>query len=116
MATRSKNQPHEMDQDAFFIIAYIIPLLTGIIVLLLKGNESQRLKLHSMQAILIGVVFVILWVLGFIPFIGFLLWIIGFLLWLYGLYVGLKAYGGTDINMPVITDYAKQFSGYKKGK
>ena len=106
----AKTNKSDMDENAFFIIAYLIPLLTGVAVLLLKGNESQRLKLHAWQAMILGIVAIVLWVLWFIPILGWLLGIIGFLLWLYGLYVGLKAYGGTDITIPVITDYAKQYA------
>lgn len=110
MATKEDNAP-------WFIIAYVIPILTGIIVLFLKGDDDKRLKLHSIQAILLGIAFVVLWIIfGALTFFLFFLWVftslILLLIWLYGLYVGLEAYRGRDMVIPKITELARRYSGY----
>lgn len=102
-----------IDDSAFFIIAYVLEIVTGIIVLLIKADDDKRLKLHSFQAIFLGIVAIVVWVLlGWIPIIGILGDAIGLLIWLYGLYVGFEAYRGNDIIIPYITEYAKRYSSY----
>ncbi len=103
------------DDKIWYIIAYVLSFITGFFVLIIKGEQDQRLKMHAMQAIFLGVISIIIWVLfGLLFFFG--LGIIGSLLnllvWLYGLYVGFEGYNGKDIKIPVITDYAKRYSGY----
>lgn len=112
MATKEDNAP-------WFIIAYVIPIVTGIIVLLLKGEDDKRLKLHSIQAILLGVLLIILSIVfSVVDIFIFLFSIFTSLLllfvWLYGLYAGLEAYRGRDIVMPKITELAREYSGYDK--
>lgn len=107
------------DDNAWYIIAYVVPVVTGIIVLFLKGEEDNRLKLHSMQAILLGILWVVVAVVfNIINLILFFFWIFTAILllfiWLYGLYVGLRAYNGFDVVIPTITEYAKRYSNYKE--
>ena len=110
MATKSD------DDKIWYIITYVIPILTGILTLIVKGEQDKRLKLHAFQSILLGltmvVVSVIFSLLFFVFAFGILGSIINLLLWLYGLYVGFEAYNGRDVVMPVITEYAKRYSGY----
>jgi uncharacterized membrane protein len=103
------------DDRIWYIIAYLIPyMISGIVVLFLKGESNKRLRLHAMQSIFLGILMIILWIVfTFITF-GFF-YIIGALLslfvWLYGLYVGFEAYNGRDVTIPTITEYAKRYSG-----
>lgn len=83
----------------WYFIVYIFIWLSGIVGLILAGTD-KKMKFHSIQAILLGVVIT---VIGLLPFIG----IISILIWLYGLYVGYKAYTGVDENVPVISDFAR---------
>ncbi len=89
--------------DILFIFAYLIPILTGLLMYITVGQTNKRMKFHSLQAIMLGIVLI---VLGWIPIIG----LIGLLVWLYGLYVGWRAYEGEDLDIPVIGDFAHQYS------
>ncbi len=102
-----------------YLLAYVIPLLTGIIVYIIYGDRNKRFKFHGLQAILLGVIIIIFEVIfGLInifvtlkfPIVGIIFDIIIAIIWLYGIYVGFKASTGTDINMPVIGDYAKSMT------
>ncbi len=102
---------------AWLIAAYIVPyMISGIIVLFLKGESDPRVKLHSMQSIFLGIAMIIIAVVfDILSFTGiFLMGVIGALLvvflWLYGIYAGLEAYSGRNIVIPVVTDYAKRYS------
>lgn len=65
-------------------IAYVIPLLGGIIILLTAG-ENKAMKFHAMQSIVLGVV---VWILSFIC--------IGVFVWLYCLYGAYVIYTTND--------------------
>lgn len=74
-----------------------------------------------MQAIFLGILMIIVsivfTVISFgLFFIGTLGTLLNLFIWLYGLYVGFEAYNGNDITIPVITDYAKRYSGKSQAK
>lgn len=101
MATQKK--------EVSFILTYLLEWLTGIIFYLVAGDKNPRLKFHAMQAILLGLAAIVLtWVVGL--FAGFAAEIVALIIWIYGMYVGYQAYEGTDIVVPVLGDYAKQFT------
>ncbi len=98
-------------KSGIYLFVYFFTWLSGIIVFFI-AKDDNRLKFHSLQAIFLGVVAVILdLVLFFVPFLGSFL---AFLIWVYGMYIAVKAYGGKDIKVPVIGDYASQYSHYSK--
>ena len=96
--------------DIIYIFTYLLSWLSGIIIFITKGQDDKRMKFHSLQAIFLGIIAVVLdFVLFFIPFLGSVL---AFLIWLYGMYIAVKAYEGENIKVPVIADYAVKYSGY----
>ena len=102
MASESASQ---QKGDFNYLLVYLLEWLTGIIYFILKGGSNKRMKLHSLQAILLGVIAIVLSVLSFIPFV----WVLSFLIWLYGMYIGYEASVGKDIAIPGITDFAKRY-------
>ena len=107
------------ENSIMYVIAYLIPLLTGVIVYVMYGND-KRLKFHAVQAIILGIAIliidVIFYILSFLIFppIFYIGYIIEIILWVYGLYVGYKASLGTDISIKYIGDYASSLSGFQK--
>src|SRR5271163_1588395 len=84
--------------DFTYIIIYILGLFTGILFFIISANDKTK-KLHSIQAILLGVVsFVVAFILGI--FLGGLGGLVAFLVWLYGLYIGYMASTGVDVDIP----------------
>ena len=102
----AKDQTTMKSGDAVYILTYFFTVLSGIIVYLVSSSNSRR-RFHALQAILLWIVAV---VLGFIPVLG---WLIALLIWLYGLYIGIEAYNGKDMMVPVLGDWAKGSAGYK---
>jgi uncharacterized membrane protein len=102
----TKNDAAKSSGDSLlYLITYLLTWLTGILIFITAGQKDKRLKFHSLQAILLGIV---LFILAWIPFIG---WLIGVLLWLYGLYIGYQGgYEGKDIEIPVIGPFAKKYA------
>jgi uncharacterized membrane protein len=99
-------QAQAQTQRIFLFLTYVLTLITGFIFYLI-AKDDKELRKHSLQAILLGVIQIIVAVVfAFIPFIGFLGGIINFLIWVYGLYVGYEAYSGREVRIPVISDFA----------
>jgi uncharacterized membrane protein len=114
----------EKNDNIMFLIAYLIPLITGIIVYILYGDKNKKLKFQSLQAILLGITLIIASIIfGIIDsvvlisgstvgnVISGLFDLVLFLIWLYGMYTGYKASKGLDANIPYLSGYASNLSG-----
>ena len=83
--------------------SYLLGFLTGIIFLLIE-KQSQFVRFHAMQStILYGGIFIANIVLGFIPFLGWLvglaLTFTGFILWIVCMW---KAFQGEMYKVPYV--------------
>ena len=98
--------PHpERDERVLYIAAYLFTWISGILLYITLGQTNKRMKFHAVQAILLGIATFIIAVIP-LPFFT----LIAFLVWVYGMYVGVVAYNGRDISMPVIGEYAERYS------
>ncbi|MHB1440990.1 MAG: hypothetical protein ACYCSO_09430 [Cuniculiplasma sp.] len=100
------------ENGLIFIFCYLFTWFSGIIVYVIYGSKREDFRFHSVQAILLGVIILVITVISFvlgrdIRFISLLGELVAIILWLYGMYVGYKAYKGVDISMPVIGNLAK---------
>ena len=96
-----------IDQNLAGLLCYLGWWITGLIFLLTE-KENQFVRFHALQSIIaFGVFFVVNIVLGFIPFVGWLLWILSVILWIV---LMLKAYQGQMYKLPVIGDIAEKNS------
>lgn len=92
--------PTTDDEKMKGAIAYVLSWLTGIIVLLI-GGENRVLKFHAMQSIVFGVLMFIVGILVSWTCIGA---IIPLLMWVYTLYGAYLVYTGKDFRIPYIAD------------
>lgn len=91
------------------VLCYLVGFISGIIIFLIE-KENRFVRFHAMQSIILNVViFIAVFVLTMIPFIG---WIISFIiapvsliLWLFMMY---KAYQGEMYKLPIIGDFSEQ--------
>ncbi|PWA09688.1 hypothetical protein DCC39_12660 [Pueribacillus theae] len=96
-----------LEENIAGLLCYLGTFITGIIFTILE-KDSRFVKFHAMQSI---VVFVSLWiagfVLGFVPFVGWLLSMLvsflGFVLWIV---LMAKAYHHERIRIPIASDIA----------
>lgn len=109
------NGKHNSRNNMWFIIAYLVPILTGVIAYVAYADKDRRIKFQAAQAILygIGVVIVyylilVLFSLAFfrLPDALFIPNFALFLMWLYGLYVGYRAFSGAAVSIPVAGEMA----------
>jgi uncharacterized membrane protein len=83
------------------VLIYLVTWITGLIFYLTE-KDDKKVRFHAMQAILLGVVMM---VLGF----TFILAILDPFLWLYGLYIGYKESTGETVRIPYLADMAEKY-------
>jgi len=95
------------DDKLWALLAYIFSPLIPIILMLMEDKKNRPfIKAHNGQALVLGVIEVILYILlGWAFGIGVCL---GFLLWVAMIYWGIQAYGGKYVTVPVVTDFCKK--------
>ena len=106
------------EDKIMFLVAYLVPVLTGIIVYVLYAEKDKELRFHAVQSILYGIaVMVAGYILSAIlfPFFlrGYFAWgaildVIFLLAWLYGLYIGYEGFMGRRRLIPGIGNIAKE--------
>ena len=120
------------NNNIMFLFAYFLTFLSGIIVFIISSTD-KRLKTHGMQALILGVVIVILAIIsdvivgltvaasaltpysynpaafGIASIVGGVFGLVEFLIWVYGMYVGYQAYNGKDMEIPVVSNLARSF-------
>jgi len=94
-------QKQRQVNDFTYIAIYFLTFITGIIFYLISKDDKRK-RQHSIQAIILGAIMV---VIGFIPYLN----LVNILIWLYGLYIGYKASVNEDADIPYITNFAKKY-------
>jgi uncharacterized protein len=91
------------DDRLWAALAYVFSPIVPIILLLIEDKKNRPfIRAHNAQALIIGIVLAIL-----VPIIAAFTFGCGALVWLIMLFWGYKAYKGEYVNIPVITDFAK---------
>lgn len=88
------------DDKLWALLAYVLtPLVPIIIILMADKKERPFLKAHNMQALVWGVILVVVGMLS-----SFLCGIPALILWLVGCYWGYQAYQGQLVTIPVVSN------------
>jgi len=100
-----------MEENVAGLLCYLVGWLTGLIFFLIE-KESKFVKFHAMQSIItFGALFIIIWILTFIPIIGWaiasILCILEVVLWIV---LMVKAYRGEKFKLPIAGDLAEKWS------
>jgi uncharacterized protein len=100
------NTPGEVTSDdkLWALLAYLLTPLVPIIIMLMEDKKNRPfLKAHNGQALVIGVIQIILWSLSFTCITG----IIALVILVAQIYWAVQAYQGNLVTIPVITDFVK---------
>jgi uncharacterized membrane protein len=85
------------DDKLWALLAYILSPLVPIIILVMEDKKNRPfIKAHNVQALILGVIAVIT-----------SSFCIGILVWFYMIYLGIQAYNGKTVEVPVITNFVK---------
>jgi len=92
-----------LEENVAGLLCYVAGWITGLIFFLIE-KDSQFVKFHAMQSI---ITFGACVILGFIPVIGWIIWILALVLWIL---LMVKAYQGQKFKLPLIGDLAEKWS------
>ena len=85
------------DDKLWALLAYVLSPLVPIIILVMEDKKNRPfLKAHNAQALILGIIMVITST-----------FCIGILVWFYMIYLGVQAYNGKLVEVPVITNLCK---------
>ena len=106
MTEQPLNPDITSDDKLWALLSYIFAPLVPIIMLLMEDKKRRPfLKFHAVQALILGIIEMIFYVaLGWI-FVGLCL---GLVLFGYMIFLGIKAYNGESVKVPLITDWIKK--------
>lgn len=106
MTEQPINPEITQDDKLWALLSYIFSPLIPLIAILMEDKKARPyIKFHAVQALILGIIMDICYlVLGWI-FVGLCL---GLALYVYMIVIGVKAYGGESLNVPVITDWIKK--------
>ena len=93
------------DDKLWALLAYVLSPLVPVILLLMEDKKSRPfIKSHNMQALVLGIIEVLLSIFVGWTVVGLCL---PLLLWFAMVYWGIKAYQGEYVTVPVVTDFIK---------
>ncbi len=85
------------DDKIWALLGYIIGIVALLALLLEDKKDRPFVRYHAVQALM-------LWAITVLLSFTICGWIIP---WLYGIYVGIQAYQGQWMSIPVLTDFGK---------
>ena len=93
------------DDKLWSLLAYVLSPLVPIILLLMEDKKDRPfIKYHTWQALVLGIVSVVITILIGWTVVGLCL---PTLLWFAMVYWGYQAYQGEYVEIPVVTDFVK---------
>ena len=97
-----------IDPKLAALLSYLAGFVTGIVFLLIE-KDNKYVRFHAMQSTIVsGGLFVLQWVLAFIPFLVMLVPLVGLAglaLWIVCM---VKAYQGEKFKLPIVGDIAER--------
>ncbi|MDW8326006.1 MAG: hypothetical protein RMK99_05525 [Anaerolineales bacterium] len=93
------------DDKLWSLLAYILSPIVPIIILLLEDKKNRPfIRSHNAQALILGIIAIINALVLSWALIGCCT---GLLLFGYQVYLGVQAYQGRTVTIPIITDFVK---------
>ncbi len=95
--TNQMNTEVTSDDKLWALLAYILAPVVPILILVMPDKKDRPfIKAHNVQALILGIITVIT-----------SSFCIGILVWIYAIYLGVQAYQGKIVEIPVITNFVK---------
>lgn len=106
MANRSK----EVEEGKAFAFLGVFLTIVGFIIVLLAKKDNKYAMYYAKQGLVLFIAYMIVWVAGMIPIIGwFVIWPIGFILLLILWIIGIvNSLSGEKKPIPLIGKYAEK--------
>jgi uncharacterized membrane protein len=114
MAPSMAGRPGPVNDTSKILAALGYPIwIVALIAILIEPYKNEKfVKSHAVQAIALGLAeWVVLFVLGMIPFVNLITPLVGLALFIYQIILALKAWNGEYVEIPVIYGYVKSYIG-----
>ncbi len=93
------------DDKLWVLLAYILTPIVPIIILFLEDKKNRPfIRAHNIQALIWGLIYVIVASVTAPFVVGLCIYPLGFLL---SIYWGIQGYQGKYVNIPVLTNFCK---------
>lgn len=89
-------------------LGYLFPIIAIIVLFVEPYKDEKFVKFHAIQALVVGVLYIVAGAIVWIPVIGWLIWIVPLVLAIIGL---VKAFQGEYWEMPIVFPFIKSFVG-----
>ena len=89
-------------------LSYLFPIIAIVVLFVEPYKDEKFVKFHAVQAIVVGILYLIAGAIAWIPLIGWILWIVPVVLAIMGL---VKAFQGEYWEMPVAYPFVRSFIG-----
>ncbi len=89
-------------------LGYLFPIIAIIVLFVEPYKDEKFVKFHAIQALVVGVLYIVAGAIVWIPVIGWLLWVVPLVLAIMGL---VKAFQGEYWEMPIVFPFIKSFVG-----
>ena len=101
----------EVEEGKIFAFLGIFLGIVGFVIVLLAKKDNKYAVFYAKQGLVLFIAYMIVGILGIIPFIGwFVIWPLGylilFILWVMGIIYSLS---GEEKDIPLIGEFAKKF-------
>jgi len=97
-----------LDENVAGLLCYVLGWISGTIFILIE-TENKFVRFHAMQSIIVfGILTVAGIILGFVPYIGWLVPAVSFILWVV---LMVKAYQGAKYKLPWAGNLAEKLVG-----
>ena len=99
----------ELEENVAGLLCYVLGWVSGLVFFLIE-KKNKFVRFHALQSIIVfGTLFVASFILGWIPFIGWvikwLIWVLALVLWII---LMIKAYQGEKFKLPWAGDLAEK--------
>jgi len=108
-----------MEPKIACLLAYLFSWLGGLIILLIE-KENKFVKFHALQALILGIVEVICFIvisviLGMIPYVGWFLfswlgWVLGAVCYVFAIIAIIKSFQGEKYYIPFLRGLVNKFN------
>jgi uncharacterized membrane protein len=101
----------QMEENVAGLLCYLFVWISGLVFFLIE-KENKFVRFHALQSIIVfGVLFVACIIIGWIPFIGWVIsWLIGVLAFILWIVLMVKAYQGEKYKLPWAGNLAEKYA------
>ena len=100
----------EMDENVAGLLCYVLGWISGLVFFLIE-KKNKFVRFHALQSIIVfGVLFLACIIIGWIPFIGWVIaWLISVLAIVLWIVLMVKAYQGEKFKLPWAGNLAEKY-------